>query len=193
MKSKGKRVAPRTFKLFRRSNGKRLKTKPVEENKFYQIIQLVSGKIKYFYSRISEKIFDDFEDDDYFEEEIEEHTYVPPTIERYSAVDNFMTSEEPLEDVRFATVQVYSLNDIDDILDFIENGCVVIANYGLLNHNARQEFEKRLSTQLMLLGTHLVHITNTEFICANREISLEDQITPKKEGKVYHLNAGMKR
>ena len=45
----------------------------------------------------------------------------------------------------------------------------------------------------MLLGTHLTHISNSEIICANRQVSVSDASKGKQEGKIYDLRNYIKR
>lgn len=87
---------------------------------------------------------------------------------------------------------IYSLLDVEKVVSYVEEGYLTIASYRILTPLARKEFDNRLSIALMRLGTHLTHISNSEIICAKREISIEDKISEKKVAKIYELNA-MKR
>ena len=112
-------------------------------------------------------------------------------LESVSVVE--LKEEEYTDSTKVATIQASSLEDIDDVITYLENGCIVIVNYKLLNGEERKEFDKKLSIELMLLGTHLTHISNSEIICANRQVSVSDASKGKQEGKIYDLRNYIKR
>lgn len=172
----GKRVADKKFKLFRKYKGTRVANKPVRNVFLSQAIELLTGKIKYLSAKF---------------QELEERYMPKEDLESVSVVE--LKEEEYTDSTKVATIQASSLEDIDDVITYLENGCIVIVNYKLLNGEERKEFDKKLSIELMLLGTHLTHISNSEIICANRQVSVSDASKGKQEGKIYDLRNYIKR
>lgn len=195
------------FKLYS-GGGKRLAEKSKEDTFFYQTMQLVSGKVKYLFSRVKQfgemasEFFDEFGLDEFYDEEDvmfsedgsidSEETYKAPIIERLPSVSVYNGEENP-DNIRIANLDVSSLDEIEDVIYFLEEGCIVLVNYSLLSSENRAKFDKKLSMELMLRGTHLVHITKSVIVCASNHIFIEDKITPKKDGKVYDLSTRMRR
>lgn len=186
----GKRVAKKQFKLVREKKGKRLAHSLTIEDYIYQAIEFISGKVKAFIERIKELS----EDVDYDEMD-QELLGLPSRSELEEAVAKASTRDITLDlgGTKIATIQANSLENIDDIVYYIENGFVVFVQYGILNTEARREFDRVLSIELMQLGTHLTHISASEIICAGREVSIEDSNAPKKEAKIYNLSAAGRR
>lgn len=172
----GKRIADKKFKLFRKYEGRRVTKKTVRNVFFSQVIKILTGKIKYLSTK-----FQKLEERYMPNEDLEPISLTEPNEEKY------------MESTKVATIQANSLEDIDDVITYLENGCIVIVNYKLLNGEERKEFDKKLSIELMLLGTHLTHISNSEIICASRQVSVSDASKGKQQGKIYDLRNYIKR
>lgn len=190
----GKRVASkqesRNFKLSKKAKGKRLIQKPLEEKFLYRTMQLLSGKIKYLFSKV--KRFEWYKNDEIFDEE----TLALTSLEEETSFDDVPVDNSSLietDSIQVATIKASSFADIEDIVYYVEEGYIVFVNYGVLYFDARKEFDKRLSLELMQLGTHLTHISRSEIVCAGRQVSIVDTISQKKEGKIYELGTIMKR
>lgn len=196
----GKRVSKekKKFQLWKQKGGKRLSQKP-EDNPTFQPIEFLLGKIKY----LSERLKEYFGVVDY--EEMDEEFYNLPKLS--DTVDTIALEEEKTElremlenfvsdsnsNIKIATLNVDSLENLEDVVYYVEEGYIVFVNYGILPFPARNEFDKQLSIELMQLGTHLTHISKSEIICAGRNITVEDCISSKREGKVYELANVTKR
>ncbi len=188
----GKRVASkqesRNFKLSRKTKGKRLIQKPLEEKFLYRTMQLLSGKVKYLFSKVKELSgyvdYDENKEECLEQVSLEEEYY-------FDDIDNPISIEN--DSIQVATIEASSFADIEDIVYYVEEGYIVFVNYGILHFDARKEFDKKLSIELMQLGTHLTHISRSEIVCAGRQVSVVDTISNKKDGKIYELGTIMKR
>lgn len=196
----GKRVEKKKkkFQLWKQKGGKRLSQKP-DDNPSFQPIEFLLGKIKY----LSERLKEYFGVVDY--EEMDEEFYHLPKMS--DTVDAIGLEEEKIElremlenfisdsnsDIKIATLNVDSLENLEDVVYYVEEGYIVFVNYGILPFSARNEFDKQLSIELMQLGTHLTHISKSEIICAGRQVMIEDATSEKKDAKIYDLRSVIKR
>ncbi len=186
----GKHVKKRkNFRLQKKNGGKRLLSEPIKEDFFNQTIQLLIGKIKCCFTWLKEY----FIEDEYPEEIEQEEAYLEdsfPYVGGYFEPKIISGEDyEPIVDdtLSILTMEAASLSRVSDVIEYVKEGKAVIVNYQLLNGEFRRRFDFLLSKELMLLGTHLIHINDTQIICANRHIVLDDRITAKHEGKIYDL------
>lgn len=184
----GKRVTEKNkkgFKLFKQRGGKRL-VKPIIFVYLEQAIEFVSGKISYISEKLKELV--KYRDD---EEMDTEYLKLPSYDEvrvGQNAIMPFSTGNS-----KIVAIDACSIDDISDIVYYVETGYITFVSYGILGLEERQEFDTTLSKELMRLGTHLTHITNTEILCSGKEASVDNNMEPTVDAKVYELQEAVRR